>query len=141
MMLNDIVSKNAKSWGRVSQSIGDLAECFNKDIDQDRTDYVAITVLTQIVRFLHVFMASLDTLDSSHINSSKEKRTGFNYRHIAPSRPKTNYNSIQNDFLDFLYDKTKTTVFFRTDEASSFDLRYLSGGLPFSSHFSAEQGV
>ncbi len=120
MMLNDIISKNAKSWDRVSQSIGDLAECFNKDIGQNRTDYVAITVLTQIVRFLHVFMASLDTLDSSHTNLSKDKRTGFNYSHIAPSRPKTNYNYIQNDFLDFLYEKTKTIVSFRTDEASSF---------------------
>tara|TARA_B110000902_G_C14191839_1_gene544495 strand:+ start:78 stop:1271 length:1194 start_codon:yes stop_codon:yes gene_type:complete len=119
-MRNDIVSKNAKSWDRVSESIGDLAECFNEKIAQDRTDYVAITVLSQIVRFLHVFMASLDALDSNHINSSKEKRTGFNYRHIAPSRPKTKYNNIQNDFLDFLYDKTKTAVSFRTDEASSF---------------------
>lgn len=120
MNINEAKQQNLKSWHRVSESIGDIAECFHGVIPESRINYTATNLLNQIVRYLDVFIASLDLIDHNHENAIKEKRTAFNYKHIYPDRPKKNYNGIQNEFLDFFYERTKIEVFFRTDEAASF---------------------
>lgn len=109
------------SWSRLSEAISDLAECFQNDLPNERVNYSSSNVISHIVRHMNIVMASLDDLDKDHINFTKNNRTSFNHYDILPSKRKiSRYNQIQILFLDRLYDKTKATTSFRTDELSSF---------------------
>jgi hypothetical protein len=109
------------SWQRVSEAIGDLADCFQNNLPKSRIEYVASSMLLQISKYMNTVMSFLDTMDINHPNHVKERRTAFNIFDIENDcLSAKKYNVFQVEILKKLRESCSVQTSFREDEVSAF---------------------
>lgn len=109
------------SWGRVSEAIGDLANCFHEKLPESRVEYASSSVFLQISRYMNSIMSYLDKTDKNHSNFDKSRCTAFNLSDVYNDHVSINrYNSHQIELLQRIRQACIVEVSFRKDEASGF---------------------
>ncbi|WP_156119588.1 hypothetical protein [Leptolyngbya sp. KIOST-1] len=109
------------SWQRVSEAIGDLADCFHQNLPRARIEYVASSVILQISKYMNSVMSYLDKVDRNHGNHEKSRRTSFNFYDLRSTVLSTDkYNPHQINIIESICQACLIEASFQRDEAADF---------------------